>query len=253
MTCRLIVIATLTLALGCVGFAQTPDDAFKRGNDLYRAGEYKEAAQEYESIIKQGYGSAEVYFNLGNACYRMENLAQAILAYERAARLKPNDPDIQHNLRLLNLKTIDRIEPVPELFLIQWMRSVSSLASTETVRTIFIVSWILLFGSLASMYFFVQRQAVRAFRIVLMVSFVVVVFSGAMLGLQALRSKAPEQAVITAQTITAKSSPDEKSVDAFVVHEGLKVRLTDSVGDWVKITLADGKVGWILASDCEKI
>lgn len=103
------------------------------------------------------------------------------------------------------------------------------------------------------MYFFVQRQAVRAFRIVLMVSFVVVVFSGAMLGLQALRSKAPEQAVITAQTITAKSSPDEKSVDAFVVHEGLKVRLTDSVGDWVKITLADGKVGWILASDCEKI
>jgi thiol:disulfide interchange protein len=151
------------------------------------------------------------------------------------------------------MKTVDRIEPVPELFLLQWMRSVSSLASPETVRGVFVVSWIALFGSLAAMVFFVRRDALRALRIVLIASFVVVILSGAMLGLQALRSKAPEQAIITAQTITAKSSPDEKSVDAFVIHEGLKVRLTDSVADWVKITLADGKVGWIPAGDCEKI
>jgi tetratricopeptide (TPR) repeat protein len=250
---RFITIAWLALVLGCCAFAQTPEDAFNRGNEFYRAGKYREAAKEYESIIRQGYVSAEVYFNLGNAYYRMENLAQAILAYERAARLKPNDPDIQHNLRLLNLKTIDRIEPVPELFLIQWMRSVSSLASPETARGFFVVSWIALFGSLAAMYFFVRREFLRALRIALIVSLVFVVLSGAMLGLQAMRSKAPEQAVITAQTITAKSSPDEKSVDAFVVHEGLKVKLTDSVADWVKITLADGKVGWIPAGDCEKI
>jgi tetratricopeptide (TPR) repeat protein len=243
----------IVVVLVCGAFAQTPQDAFNRGNDFYRAGKYQEAVKEYESIIRQGYVSAELYFNLGNAYYRMENLAQAILAYERAARLRPNDPDIQHNLRLLSMKTVDRIEPVPELFLLQWMRSVSSLASPETVRGVFVVSWIALFGSLAAMVFFVRRDALRALRIVLIASFVVVILSGAMLGLQALRSKAPEQAIITAQTITAKSSPDEKSVDAFVIHEGLKVRLTDSVADWVKITLADGKVGWIPAGDCEKI
>ncbi len=250
---RTIIIAGFIFSLAHGVFGQTPDDAFNRGNDLYRSGKYQEAAREYESIINQGTVSPEIYFNLGNAYYRMENLAQAILAYERAARLRPNDPDIRHNLRLLNLKTVDRIEPVPELFLIQWMRSVSSLASPETVRGIFVAGWIALFGSLAAMVFFVRRTALRIFRIVLIVSFVVVVLSGSMLGLQALRSKAPEQAIITAQTITAKSSPDEKSVDAFVVHEGLKVRLTDSVAGWVKITLADGKVGWIRANDCEKI
>lgn len=244
----LIIVFSTTRA-----FAQTPEDAFNRGNELYRAGTYQEAIKEYDSIIKQGYISAEVYFNLGNAYYRMENLAQAILAYERAARLRPRDQDIQHNLKLLNLKTIDRIEPVPELFLVQWMRSVSSLASPETVRTFFIVSWILLFGSLAATYLFVRRGVLRALRIALIVSFIFVILSGLMLGIQSFQNRGPDQAIVTAQTVTAKSSPDEKSVDAFVIHEGLKVKLTDSVGDWVKITLADGKVGWIPAGGCERI
>lgn len=247
-------IIALIIVFSCkLAFAQTPEDAFNRGNELYRAGKYQEAVKEYDAIIKQGYVSAEVYFNLGNAYYRMENLAQAILAYERAARLRPRDQDIQHNLKLLNLKTIDRIEPVPELFLVQWMRSVSSLASPETVRIFFIVSWILLFGSLAAMYLFVRRGVLRVFRIVLIVSFIFVVLSGIMLGIQSFQSRGPDQAIVTAQTITAKSSPDEKSVDAFVIHEGLKVKLTDSVGDWVKITLADGKVGWIPTGGCDRI
>ena len=94
----------------CTVLAQTPKDAFNRGNELYRAGKYQEAVKEYESIIKQGKFSAELYFNLGNAYYRDRQLARAILSYERAAQLHPNDPDIEHNLKLAYLKTVDRIE-----------------------------------------------------------------------------------------------------------------------------------------------
>jgi hypothetical protein len=151
------------------------------------------------------------------------------------------------------LKTIDRIEPVPEMFFIQWMRAVGSLISRETVRFLFILSWVLLFGSLATMYFILRPDILRVARIIFFVSFVSVVLWAAMLGIQSFQETTQDKAIITAQIVTAKSSPDDKSVDAFVIHEGVKVKLTDVVGDWVKITLVDGKVGWIPADQCERI
>lgn len=251
LTTAPIILIILLCSLHAM--AQTPEDAFNYGNELYRANRYKEAAKEYKNILKQGYVSAEVYFNLGNSYYRMDELAQAILAYERAASLHPQDQDIEHNLKLLNLKTIDRIEPVPELFILQWMRALGTLVSTKNVRTLFLISWIFLFCSLTSLFFVTHALIIRIGRIILLLSFIFVCVWGFMMGIQSIQGTSHNEAIITTQTVTAKSSPDAKSVDAFVIHEGLKVRLTDSVADWVKITLADGKVGWINAEECEKI
>jgi hypothetical protein len=248
----IFILICAALPLGPL-LAQTPEDVFNRGNELYRSGKYQEAAKEYERIIIQGYKSAELYFNLGNAYYRNEQLGRAILSYERAAILHPNDPDIEHNLKLVYLKTIDRIEPVPDLFLVQWMRSAGSLMTPETVRFIFITSWILFFGSLVVMYLAMLPGILRIARIIFFVSFVLVILCAIMFGIQSFQDSSQNKAVITAQVVTAKSSPDVKSVDAFVVHEGLKVKLTDAVEDWLKITLADGKVGWIPADRCERI
>jgi hypothetical protein len=250
---RWFLIAGFGALLLSAGWAQTPEEIFNRGNELYRAGKYQDAAREYERIKKQGYSSAELYYNLGNAYYRSEQLAQAILAYERAAQLDPNDPDVMHNLKLVYLKTIDRIEPVPEMFFIQWMRTIGSLLSRETVRSLFIISWVLLFASLAVMYLVLRPDILRGARIIFFASFVSVVLWAAMLGIQLFQETTKDKAIITEQIVTAKSSPDAKSVDAFVIHEGVKVKLTDFVGDWVKITLVDGKVGWIPADQCERI
>jgi tetratricopeptide (TPR) repeat protein len=236
-----------------VALAQTPDDAFNRGNESYRAGKYQEAEKEYESIVKQGKFSAELYFNLGNAYYRDGQLARAILSYERAKQLDPNDPDIDHNLKLSYLKTVDRIEPVPEMFLIQWMHAVGSLMPHETVRIIFIFCWVLLFGSLATMYLVRQPTLLRTARMVFFISCLFAALCAVMLGVQSFRDTAQDKAIIIVQTVTAKSSPDVKAVDAFVIHEGVKVKLTDAVGEWVKVTLVDGKIGWIPAVQCERI
>jgi tetratricopeptide (TPR) repeat protein len=113
------------LILICLGFfcshqsavAQTAVDEFERGNTYYREGQFERAVDAYEKILSQGVTSPALYFNLGNAYYRTGKNALAILAYERALHLEPNDPDIKHNLDLANLKTVDRIEPLPELFL----------------------------------------------------------------------------------------------------------------------------------------
>ncbi len=250
---RWILIVTFMASLVNSAWSQTPEDVFNRGNELYRAGKYQEAVKEYKRIIKQGYISDEIYFNLGNAYYRDEQLARAILSYERAAQIHPNDPDIEHNLKLVYLKTIDRIEPVPEMFLIQWMHTIGSLMSPETVRIFFILSWTLLFGSLATMYLVLHQSILRSARILFFISLTSVVLWAAMLGIQSFQETGQNKAIVTVQTVTAKSSPDAKSLDAFVIHEGLKVKIADAVGDWVKITLVDGKVGWIPADQCERI
>jgi hypothetical protein len=250
---RLILFAVFIVFLAPIARAQAPDDNFNHGNELYRGGQYREAAKEYEHILQQGFVSTELLYNLGNAYYRGEQLGRAILSYERAAQLSPNDPDIEHNLKLAYFKTIDRIDPVPEMFFIQWMHTIGSLISRETVRILFIISWALIFGSLATMYLVLRPNILRVARIIFFVSFASVVLWAAMIGMQTFQETAQDKAIITAQIVTAKSSPDANSVDAFVIHEGAKVKLTDLVGDWVKITLVDGKVGWIPATQCERI
>ncbi len=234
-------------------YGQSTTDVFAKGNELYRAGNFAQAAIEYQHIIDEGLVSAPVYFNLGNAYYRQGKIALAILAYERAERLSPGDPDITHNLRLVNLKTLDRIEPVPDLFLIQWLRSYAALVPQDLALNILLGSWALFFLSLGGVYVVRNFGIVRVLRWGVLTAVVLLLLSGATLGIHIALSRDKDQAIVTASIVTAKSSPDEQSLDAFVVHEGLKVRVSDYLGDWVKITLADGKVGWIHTQQCERI
>jgi hypothetical protein len=176
-----------------------------------------------------------------------------MLAYERAAKLDPTDPDVRHNLRLLCLKTIDRIEPVPDLFVIEWIRSAGTIVSSSQAWDAFLVAWAALFFSLAVLFVSSSSSLIRFVRITALVAIVFVVATGAFSLLLRWADTSEHTAIVTSFAATAKSSPDAQSVDAFVVHEGLKVRISDSVGSWVKITLPDGMVGWIQASQCENI
>jgi hypothetical protein len=255
MTLRDYLISLLLVGLAGVAtaFAQSPEELFSKGNDYYRAGKFPEAVREYQQIVDEGKVSAAVYFNLGNAYYRQGKIGQAILGYERALRLDPGDADVIHNLRLVNLKTLDRIESVPDLFIIQWLRAYAAFIPVQTAFPLLLVSWALLFTALAGVYVARRAGIVRVLRWGVLASAILLVFSGATLGVHTLVARDNDQAIVTISVVTAKSSPDEQSVNAFVAHEGLKVRVSDRLGDWVKITLADGKVGWIYAQQCERI
>lgn len=247
-----LMFLVLLMMVPVSSWTQTVGDLFNGGNDAYRSGKFQEAVSAFESIIQQGFVSPEVYFNLGNAYYRQGMMARAILAYERALRLAP-DPDIGHNLRLANLRIVDRIEPVPELFLVGWIRAVTNLLPLSTNVRIVLFAWIVLFSSLALAYGVRRPFAVRIARWCVPGSLIVVVLFGAVLGVQAVRFNDRSEAIVMSRVLTAKNSPDPQSVDAFVLHEGLKVKVSDQVAEWVKITLADGKVGWIHSGDCERI
>ena len=247
-------ISTLVLGSLCVSAAaQTAMDEFERGNAFYRDGKFEQAAAAYETILKQGTASPAIYFNLGNSYYRLGKTAPAILAFERALRLSPNDPDIKHNLDLVNLKTVDRIEPLPELFLIEWLRTVSSYVPLHTTLWLFVLGWLILFTSLATLYSFTNPNILRLFRNLTVAALVSLIPIGVLLATQIADARIRNDAIVTTSVATAKTSPDPQSLDAFVIHEGLKVKLSDSLGDWVKIVLADGKVGWIRSQECERI
>ena len=254
MKFRQFLILILVLGgLGVSAIAQTAVDEFERGNAFYRDGKFDQAAMAYETILRQGTASPAIYFNLGNSYYRLGKTAPAILAYERALRLRPNDPDIKHNLDLVNLKTVDRIEPLPELFFIEWLRTVSSYVPLHTTMWLFAFGWLILFASLAVLYILTNPNVLRLFRTLTIAALVSLVPIVVLLVTQIADARIRNDAIVTTSVATAKTSPDSQSLDAFVIHEGLKVKLSDSVGDWVKIVLADGKVGWIRSQDCERI
>jgi tetratricopeptide (TPR) repeat protein len=250
---KTLIRTLLFFILTFSAFSQTALDEFERGNAFYREGKFEQAADSYEAILKQGLASPAIYFNLGNSYYRSGKTASAILSYERALRLQPNDPDIKHNLNLVNLKTVDRIEPLPELFFVEWLRSLSAVIPLHATVWFVAFAWFALFAGLSALSLLTSPNALRFVRALVVSALIMLIPFAVLVATQVADSRARNDAIVTASVATAKTSPDAQSVDAFVVHEGLKVKLSDAVGEWEKIILADGKVGWIRSEDCERI
>jgi len=146
-TFRTLVVLILVSA-GTV-FAQSPEQVFQQGNMLYQQGSLDEARKAYELLLGQGYVSGELYYNLGNVYYRTGNIARGILFYERAARLIPQDEDLQHNLTLANLRITDRIEPTPRLFIWDWWDGLKNALSLQGLTWLMFFSYLVVIAFVA--------------------------------------------------------------------------------------------------------
>jgi tetratricopeptide (TPR) repeat protein len=237
--------ALLLLNSSFAGSAETPGEIFHKGNNFYQNKQYEKAIDAYEQLIRRGYQGTSLYYNLGNAYYRINKIGFAILNYERALQLSPTDEDIQHNLALANAKTVDRVEMLPKFFIFQWWEGLLALFSlTGWTYTAFFF-YILVLSS-AAFYFFAKNQRIQKISfysglaailfLALTVSVLIIKFN---------RELSVKNAVIVEPEAVVKLSPDTGSSDAFIIHEGLKVKLEDNVQEWVKIRLLDGKVGWV--------
>ncbi|MCZ7613512.1 MAG: tetratricopeptide repeat protein [Ignavibacteriaceae bacterium] len=225
----------------------------KQANDYYRDGEFDKAIIIYDSLVNAGYQGTSLYYNLANSYYRVGKLGFAILNYERALKLSPSDDDVKHNLAFANLSTVDRIQPLPTFFLFNWWESILASLTINgwTYLTYFI--FILL---LISIVFYFFAKTIFQQKLILFSGLgilVVLLISLSLLIVKINREERVIGGVIVEQSITVKTSPDQGSTDAFVIHEGLKVNLEDKIDNWVKIKLADGKVGWVENEAVEKI
>jgi tetratricopeptide (TPR) repeat protein len=228
-------------------------DMLKQANDLYISDKYQDAIDLYEKILREKGKSATVYYNLGNAYYKKNEIAQAILNYERALLRDPGNEDIRINLEMSKQKTVDKIEPVGTFFLTEWLTGIRNTYSTNQWAYAGIITFLLFIGCLV-LFFFSRKRFLKK------IGFYagIVLLAGTIsCNVFAYRQKqqltAKNTAIIMAPTVTVKGSPDKSGVDIVVLHEGSKVFIKSKLGDWNEIILEDGNVGWIESNKIEVI
>ena len=225
------------------------NERFSSANEKYQSGEYYEAIEIYESILDSGVESYEVYYNLGNSYYRSNNLPAAILNYERGLLLAPQDSDIRYNLELAYSQITDKIEPIGQFFISKWFKSIRNVGNSTTWAWVSIICFTLfLVGML--IYFFSQKTVIRklAFTLgiwALISSAITFTYSNT----QKRHLENRTEAVVFTPSVTVKSAPQGGGTDLFVIHEGLKVKILQTIGNWHEIMLEDGNVGWMKDSD----
>ena len=225
-----------------------------KADKLYEQEKYEEAATAYEQILADEGTAAELYYNLGNCYYKLDDIPNAILNYERALRIDPSDEDTRTNLALARSKTSDKVTPPSEMFFITWWKDLCNSLSINIWTTIAIISFVLmLLGILV--YMFLSNITLRKVGIYSAIGlFFVVILANLCALSQYLMTRSHTDGIIFSPAVTVKSSPSESSTDLFIIHAGSKVEILDNtMQDWREVKLEEGKQGWIPANTFEVI
>ena len=224
---------------------ETSEQLWEKANDLYIAEEYQQAILLYEQILSSGEESAKLYFNLGNAYFRNSNINNAILNYERAKLLAPHDEDIEFNILFANQFVATSIESLPLPFFLRWKESVINLFPAD-MWSAFSISTFILFLIALGLFLFGKNISLR--KISFWTGIVFIIFSGfsySFAGKQKKKIENRNHAIVFCPRTTVKSAPSESGTDLFIIYEGLKVEITDSLNSWKEIKLSDGNKGWL--------
>ena len=225
----------------------------KNADDEYTKGNYQQAIKDYEELLKKG-ASVELYYNLGNAYYRTDNITRAVLNYERALLLSPGDEDIRFNLQMARSKTIDKIAPKSEMFFITWYRSLVNFTSVDgwakTAITSIALALILILYYLFGKKLMIRKTAFYSSLIFLLLFIFSNIFAYEQRRILTRRTGA----IITTPSVTLKKTPVANSEYNTIIHEGSRVEIIDdTMKDWKLVELEDGREGWIQSSNMERI
>lgn len=225
----------------------------QNADDEYAKGNYQQAIKDYQEILKTGV-SSEIYYNLGNAYYRTDNITQALLAYERALQLSPGDNDIRFNLQYARSKTIDKITPETEMFFVTWYNSLVNFTSVDRWANTAIVSIVMALLLILVFLFAPQMWARKSGFYGSAVFLLLFAFANLFAFQQKHELETKQGAIVIAPTVNVKKTPAVSGTDVFVIHEGTRVDITDrGMKQWRGIKLADGREGWLKTSQIEEI
>ena len=230
-----------------MGKAQESVDAwFEQANAAYNMGNYDSAKIIYEKILATDMESVPLYYNLGNVYYKMHEYPLAIYYYEKALKLDPSNEEVQTNLAIANHAIVDKIEPVPQSFIVRgWHNARASLSGNQWAWCSIVFFALLL----VSLFLFLRSRKVGLRKLGFFAGLVFLLAFGLSVVFAAqlkVASEKQDQAILMTPTVTVKSSPSETSVDLFVLHEGTKVSILETADGWCKIKIANGSVGWLM-------
>lgn len=223
-------------------------------DSAYARNDFATAVEIYEGILANEGESSDIYYNLGNSYYKMDNMAKAVLNYERALLLNPGDGDIRFNLELARSKTVDKVTPVSEMFFVTWTRSLANTMSERAWAWAGISLFILMILALA-LFVFGKRVVLKKVGFISAICFfLLTILANLFASGQKSELVNRDSAIIMAPSVTVKSTPNQSGTDLFILHEGRKVMIKDnSMKEWKEIRLEDGNVGWVPASVIEII
>lgn len=247
---RILLLLVLGLFLS---FRVKSQNLMDKGNMLYQKGDYSGAAKEYEQILKEELVAPELYFNLGNAYYKLNNIPEAILYYEKAKKIAPADEDVDFNLRMANLKVVDKVSALPDIFYKKYYYSiVQTFSSSFWARLSIISVWL---GVFCAVFFILSQAPVfkRLFFYLGLLLFLSGISCFFFAGSSYQTETASDSGVLFPTSIYVKGSPDEKSTDLFILHEGVKVKIMDELNGWKRIRISNGNEGWVPASSIQTI
>ena len=233
----------LALLLNINSFAS--EQFFINANEAYSNSDYTTAITLYDNIISSGFESHELYFNLGNCYYQNKDWANAIWHYEKSLQLDKNEKTLE-NIELAKLKIIDRIEELPQLFYKRWWEKFISIFNTAVWQYLAIVCiWLVFIIKLLSQFISIKAEHFLRFLYPLVVILLIVTYASYQ------ENYSKTQAIIFSSSVVVNSAPTDSSINRFSLHSGSKVEITDQIGSWINIKLANGNSGWIKKSDCK--
>ncbi|WP_299670457.1 tetratricopeptide repeat protein [uncultured Polaribacter sp.] len=229
--------------------AQNIDSLFVAANELYRNGDFENAIEKYKEIASQDAVSSELYFNLGNAYYKLNKVGPTIFYYEKALKLDPTNTDVKNNLVFAKRLALDNIEEVP--------KTVFQKLNTNYLQKLTYNEWaivVVVFSFLASLlfllfYFAYSPSLKRTYFTLSMISFILLFFTIFITYNQYNQTINNKEAIVYAEKTEVRNAPTLNSEKVFTLHEGTKVIVLDAIDNWKKIKIADGKLGWIIADE----
>ncbi|WP_317132010.1 tetratricopeptide repeat protein [Pareuzebyella sediminis] len=245
--CYILVFVFATMTFG------QSETLFDQATEAYNAGEYQRAVDNYLEILDNGQHSAELYYNLGNSYYKLNEIAPSIYYYEKALLLKPNDSEIKSNLAYAQNMTLDAIEKLPETGLSKIYGNIIGFLSFDQWSYLAIVFMILFVLFYIAFYSFQYSSKKRVSFVTSVIFMLLTVISLVFAFLQYSKFTADQPAIVFAQESSVKSEPNQRSQEAFALHEGTKVHVLDGLNEWKKIKIADGSTGWIPEEDIKML
>jgi hypothetical protein len=246
-----IFFVSLILLIFCSGVFCANDNKalLDSANNEYAKNKFDNAISYYNKILKNGYESSEIYYNIGNAHYKEKRYALAILNYEKAKKISPTDDDIQYNLKLANAKLVDKIEVLPQLFIKEWWNGFLQIFGEKVWSFIFIILvWV---GFTGLLIYFISK-----IRLLKQIGFITAIFAflfSLVFFFVAQKSyyvtTCHTEGIILSLSVNIKGSPSEQGTNLFILHEGTKVNITQSDADWTEIKLPNGNRGWIRSDE----
>lgn len=242
---RLVFFMIFFVLFTIQSYSFDAEKTLTQANKCYLQKDYDKAADLYFDLLKHDYQSADIYFNLGNTYYKVQNWSSAILYYEKAKRLRPTDSDIEMNLKMANLQIIDKIEPVPQVFYARWYDSISEKLNSDTwawLSVIFI--WLALVCFAGFLFYKTPRAKQINFGLGVLLLFFTI-FS-IIISIDVNKDEhTHNKGIIFDFSVYVKSSPESDSKNLFIIHNGSKVKIEDRVNNWYKIKLLNGHEGWV--------